>query len=96
MRWLLTLYVLFLAAPAYAQPMRGVCAPYGVIAQKLIEVDEVIIGRGITSRGEALVELHISQDGSFTVLTRQPNGVTCLQVWGQNWTAVEPMWGDPT
>jgi|TARA_Y100000034_G_scaffold89311_1_gene107443 hypothetical protein len=86
MRTFLTgaLAALFLwAQSAHAQ---GPCMPYDRAAEKLQKLsNEVIVGRGVTRDGSALIEMWAdSEDGAWTILRVLPNGSACLMHYGND------------
>jgi hypothetical protein len=79
--------LLLSAAPALAQQN---CAPTGTLEKKMKEkYGEDIIGAGVTPGG-ILFTLANPQTGSFTVLIRRPDNVTCIVMSGTGWASVEP------
>lgn len=48
---------------------------------------------------QGVVELYVSEEGSWTLLLTQPNGMSCPLAAGEGWRDLEPMprlEGDPT
>ena len=56
---------------------------------------EQIVGRGITPNGNAILELLVSKDGSWTILTSHATGESCVLASGQSWQLIPLMVGDP-
>lgn len=61
-----------------------VCAARGDIVKMLEEkYKEQVIGRGIA--GRSIIEIWVSEKGSFTLFSTSPNGVSCLIGAGVEW-----------
>ncbi len=82
----LVLVAALLAGPAAAQlPFAAACGDRAdVLAQLEAKFKERPRARGMT-RGGAVVELLVSDDGSFTILLTLPSSRTCLQATGEDW-----------
>ena len=80
------LYAIIISVlPVAAQ---GVCATRADMVDVLSgKHKEQLIGRGIA--GRSIVEVFVSEKGSFTVFTTSPEGVSCLVAAGQDWQAEE-------
>ena len=72
----------FFSAKALAQP---VCAAHTLVSDNLqTAYAEAPISMGVTTGG-AVVEIYASQQGTWTLVITQPNGVSCLIAAGQDW-----------
>lgn len=70
------------AAPAWAQAL---CGDRDEIVSRLESgYEESASALGIVGSG-GVVELYTSDEGSWTLLMTQPNGVTCLLAAGESW-----------
>ncbi len=56
---------------------------------------EQVIGRGLTSGGRAMVEVLVSDAGSWTVVVTDTRGRTCLLAEGDDWMLIAAPVGDP-
>ena len=81
---------------ANAQNM-SVCLPHADAVSKLkASYDEQKIGLGLGQRGSSVVELYVSDTGTWTVLITRTNGMSCIAASGDNWTTSPLLAGDPT
>ena len=73
----------FLIAPAaWAQP---VCGSHNTVSDNLKKAySEAPVSMGITTGG-GIIEIFASNEGSWTMVITQPDGVSCLIAVGQNW-----------
>lgn len=80
------LYAVIIAVlPVSAQT---VCAARADLVKILTDKHkEQLVGRGIA--GRSIVEVYVSETGSFTVFRSSPNGVSCMMAAGQDWQAEE-------
>ncbi|MHA3913830.1 hypothetical protein [Halovulum sp. GXIMD14793] len=70
------------ATPAIAQQH---CGERSAIVEHLsTKYGEQLIGVGLERRN-AMVELYVSETGTYTVLVSFPNGRACLVVSGEHW-----------
>lgn len=61
-----------------------VCAARSEIVDMLTnKYKEQVIGRGVA--GRSVLEIWVSEKGSFTLVTNSPNGVACLIGAGVDW-----------
>jgi len=65
------------------------------ITQLETQFDEHVIGRGLTKNGQAMVEVLVSDAGSWSVIVTDTNGRTCLMATGEDWSAIQMLVGDP-
>ena len=56
---------------------------------------EQVIGRGLTSGGHAMVEVLVSDAGSWSVVVTDTHGRTCLLATGDDWMPIALAVGDP-
>lgn len=81
---------------ANAQNM-SVCLPHADAVSKLkATYEEQKIGLGLGQRGSSVVELFVSDTGTWTVLVTKTNGMSCIAASGDNWTTSPLLAGDPT
>lgn len=52
--------------------------------------NEILVGEGLTSRG-VVMEIFVSESGSWTILGTNPQGLTCFVNSGENWETVKPV-----
>ena len=74
---------LILTAPAaLAQP---VCGAHNTVSDNLKNAyAEAPVSMGVTTGG-GIIEIFASDEGSWTMVITQPNGVSCLIAVGQDW-----------
>ena len=65
------------------------------ITQLETKFNEQIIGRGLTKDGQAMVEILVSDAGSWSVVVTDTYGRTCLMATGEDWSAIQLLVGDP-
>lgn len=76
------------ATPAQAQL---ICAWRTDLSKFLLRVHaEVPVGRGLGANGN-LIEIFAADDGTWTLLETQPNGISCLRAAGIAWSDVPPL-----
>ena len=87
-KWLFAVVLIMLGTdPAGAQMM---CGTHEEITTKLeTQYDEKLVANGISRQG-LLVEIYISQDGTFTIIQTIPQGPTCLSHVGDAWEFIIP------
>ncbi len=67
---------------AYAQVA---CGPRNDIVKRLADkFKETQVAMGLSNSGK-LIEVFVSDKGSFTVLMSDPNGTSCVATAGENW-----------
>ncbi len=81
------------AASAEAQMMCDLRE--NAITQLETKFDEHVIGRGLTRDGRAMVEIFVSDAGSWSVVVTDTHGRTCLMAAGEDWSAIQMLVGDP-
>ena len=83
MKGLLFCVALLGCTPAVAEPLK--CAPREQVVARLAEkYTEQQRGLGL-AQGSHVVELFVSEGGSWTVLLSFPEGHSCLIAAGENW-----------
>ena len=86
--------LLLSAAPAYAQQ---VCLLHGTaVAQLASQHSEQAIGRGLIGDGKAVVEIFVSEAGTWTAVVTDTQGRSCVVASGVSWTQLPQVVGDPT
>ena len=80
---LLAAATLLSAAPAAAQQLCMAHDDARVWLKK--EFGEQVIGRGLTDNGQALFEIVVSEEGSWSLLVSLAGGSSCVVASGQNW-----------
>lgn len=86
-KYLILAATLAIAAPAVAQtrPQMPPCGPRVAILEQLErEFAEMPISRGLASNGTVL-ELLVSEAGTWTMLISLPNGNSCFGAAGEMW-----------
>ena len=77
--------LLVLAGAAQAE-----CLPREeVIASLQQDYGETAKGLGLSNRGPWVMELFVSDTGSWTILVTRSNGLSCIAASGENWTPTE-------
>ncbi len=72
------------------------CAPRdGALVQLEKQFEEKVLGRGLAVNGKRMIELFVSEKGSWTVLISDPNGSSCVLTSGENWQGTTVLVGDP-
>ncbi len=56
---------------------------------------EMVSGRGLAANGKRMIELLVSEKGSWTVLISDSNGRSCVMASGENWQGITVLVGDP-
>ena len=73
-----------------------ICAPRDRAEIQLKkQFGEMVSGRGLAANGKQMIELFVSEKGSWTVLTSDPNGRSCVMASGENWQGIKILVGDP-
>ena len=80
---------------ANAQNM-SICLPHSDAVSKLkTSYKEQKIGLGLGQRGSSVVELFVSDTGTWTILVTRTNGMSCIAAAGDNWSSSLLLAGDP-
>ena len=73
-----------------------VCAPRDhAVSQLEKQFQENVSGRGLTVNGRQMIELFVSETGSWTVLASDPAGFSCVIVSGESWQGTATLIGEP-
>jgi len=73
----------------------SVCLPHDDAVAKLKKsYGEEKIGLGLGQRGASVVELFVSETGTWTVLVTRTNGMSCVAASGDNWSSSPILVGD--
>lgn len=84
-RCLLPVLLLLLSGASSAQA-QWVCASREAAVDRLTETHhEVVRGGGLSAKGY-VVELYVSDSGSWTVLVTLPSMVSCIDDFGEAWS----------
>ena len=82
---LLALAFLLIATPAMAE-----CLPRDEVTAWLKAMhNEVVIGKGLSRTGLGM-ELFVSPEGTWTIVTTPPSGLSCVRAAGTFWKTIEP------
>ncbi len=72
------------------------CAPRDrAVIQLEKQFGEMVSGRGLAANGKRMIELLVSEKGSWTVLISDSNGRSCVMAGGENWQGITVLVGDP-
>ncbi len=83
---ILSLIAIGLTAMGTAQA-QAMCMPHEHVVAKLQQHHgESVRGLGLGDRGHTVLELFVSESGSWTILMTRTTGVTCIMATGQSWT----------
>ena len=86
--------LLLSAAPANAQQ---VCLLHGTaVAQLASQHSEQVLGRGLIRDGKTVVEIFVSEAGTWTAVVTDTQGRSCVVASGVSWTRVPQVVGDPS
>lgn len=66
---------------------QGVCAMRADFVEITKKYKEQLVGRGIA--GRSMIEVFVSEEGSFTVFSTSTNGVSCMIAAGRDWQVEE-------
>ena len=76
---------ILISTAAAAQP---VCGSHGTVSDNLRNgYSEAPVSMGVTTSG-AVIEVFASEDGTWTLVITQPNGLSCLIAAGQDWESL--------
>ena len=72
-----------------------VCAPRDLAVNQLEkQFRENVSGRGLTVNGMRMIELFVSEAGSWTVLASDPAGLSCIIASGESWQGTTTLIGE--
>lgn len=81
-RILIVAFLTAFAGTAYAQ-----CLPHEIAVQNLEKsYGEKPVGLGVAPQGRQVLELFVSETGTWTILMTQTNGMSCITASGTSWT----------
>ena len=95
---IMILWSLFAAAPfggAEAGAQQSCVVRNAAVEQLGKKFGEAVTARGLTQNGKAMIELLVSDSGSWTVLVSDPTGQSCIIATGEDWHHVPVLKGDP-
>ena len=95
---IMILWSLFAAAPfggAEARAEQACVIRNEVVEQLGKKFGEAVTARGLSQNGKAMIELLVSDSGSWTVLASDPTGRSCIIATGEDWHHVPVLKGDP-
>lgn len=73
-----------------------ICAPRDRAVKQLEkQFQENVSGRGLTLNGMRMIELFVSETGSWTVLASDPTGLSCVVASGEGWQGTTKLVGEP-
>ncbi len=82
---ILTLALVSLTAVGAAQA-HAACLPHDDAVARLRQLHgETVKGLGLDQRGQSVLELFVSESGSWTILMTRTNGLSCITASGQDW-----------
>lgn len=99
----LFLTVLAIVFAAQAMPVRAQMASRGyivcherarLVGQLAMYYSEIPMARGLTLDGQVL-ELLVSEEGSWTIIVTRPTGISCPVAGGQGWEDLAPIVSGP-
>ena len=77
-----------MTSPAQAATLK--CGLHKQVTEFLAnKYKETRVGMGLINAGQ-MMELYISETGSWTMLITRPDGVTCFGPVGKNWQHIKP------
>ena len=72
------------------------CAPRDTAVTHLDkQFEEKVSGRGLAANGKRMIELYVSESGSWTMLASDPRGHSCIVASGEDWQSIAALVGDP-
>ena len=90
------LLVAGLATAAHAQRRQGCLQHQEAVDSLLSRFGERLIGHGLTPSGRRVVQVFVSEAGTWTILVKHTNGLSCIVAYGKNWLVDDPVHGDDT
>ena len=83
-----------IAGPADAQAPH--CVPRDTAVEQLTQHHgEQVTARGLTANGQMMLELFATDSGSWTLVTTDVGGRSCVVASGESWMPVPRIEGDP-
>lgn len=75
---------------------QSACLPHEEAVAKLKQhYGEQKVGLGIGPGGQSVLELFVSETGTWTVLVTRPNGLSCITMSGDGWITSPVLRGEP-
>ena len=88
MKYICGLVLCFIASTAVAQ---NICAPRDDVVKRLWDRwQEAQVSLAMIADGR-LLEIFVSEKGSWTAIISDPGGRSCVASAGKDWTVVEPV-----
>ena len=60
------------------------------------QFEEQVAARGLTANGSRVLELFVSESGTWTLLASDVQGHSCVMASGESWHPVKQLVGEPT
>lgn len=78
-----------IAWPWKAKAQQMPCAPYGQMSADLAtKYGERVVGAGLDTP-QSMVQLFVSPSGSWTIVSVDTNGLTCIRAAGNSWESID-------
>lgn len=78
-------------------PAEARCEPHAVMTRILAEkYNEMPAGLGIKNGSPGILEVWVSEKGSWSVLYTGVNGISCIVAAGHSWESIPVPTGEPT
>lgn len=78
------------ASPALAQEQPICASRAGIAAALLSGFDERLAGGGVRHDGQFLIEVYVSEVGTWTITLTGGDGITCVLLVGTDWSFSTP------
>ena len=96
LRFVLPAALLLVAPSAVQAQYQTVCGPRDQIVAALDgKFGEYRIGGGVTPNAASIIEIFVSESGTWTVVETTPDGVSCIAAVGTDFEITTPVAGDP-
>ena len=76
------------ASPALAQEQPICASRQGMVSTLLNGFDERLAGGGVRHDGQFLIEVYVSEAGTWTITLTGADGITCVLLVGTDWSFV--------
>jgi len=93
--WPIVLTFLAAAAPAAAQPAMPCHSATDIAKQLGSKYDEAPVAMGLQSNGNLLQVYASEREGTWTVVTTTPAGLSCIVAVGKTWIVIPLASKDP-
>ena len=80
---------------AWTAQAQQACVPRDRAVLQLDQFEEQVAGRGLTANGSRVLELFVSESGTWTLLASDVRGRSCVMASGESWHPVKQVAGDP-